>query len=360
MLDQGQTLGGAAVENGEIGDDGGNTARTGQGEGAGWELIVSCGFNAGDEKRLTRQNLGVALLVSVLHGNDDLGLLGVGDQVHGTTDTLNLSGKHEVGEITVLADLEGTEHGEVDLTSADHTEGLLGAEEGSAGVQSDGLLAGVDQVRVLLAGLGVVTKTEDTVLSLQNDFNTRGQVGGSEERNTNTEVDVHAVLEFLGGTLDDTLTAGSGFAVTTSKHLAGVLGVNNLVELLLLGALDDSIDVDTLEVDVLGSDLTNLNNVVSLNDGVLGVLAHGLVEVVLRHAELTVAQTIGLVGLNQSVVTIDRFFQNERLAVEDTSLLGLGHFSHSTILVIPNGEFTSLHYCHLSQPDFAGRTVHLI
>lgn len=51
MLDQGQTLGGAAVENGEIGDDGGNTARTGQGEGAGWESIVSCGFNAGDEKK---------------------------------------------------------------------------------------------------------------------------------------------------------------------------------------------------------------------------------------------------------------------------------------------------------------------
>ena len=68
--------------------------------------------------RLTRQDLGVALLVSVFleyscqqcsiqigrrgsthHGHDDLGLAGVGNQVHGTTNTLDLTGKHKVREV---------------------------------------------------------------------------------------------------------------------------------------------------------------------------------------------------------------------------------------------------------------------
>lgn len=36
---------------------------------------------------------------SAYHSNNNLGLLRVGDQVHGTTDTLDLTGKHEVGQI---------------------------------------------------------------------------------------------------------------------------------------------------------------------------------------------------------------------------------------------------------------------
>lgn len=81
VLNQSQTLGGADVEHGQVGDDGRDTLGAGQGEGA------------------VGQNLGVTLLVGVLHGDNDLGLLGVGDQIHGTTDTLDLTGKHEVGEI---------------------------------------------------------------------------------------------------------------------------------------------------------------------------------------------------------------------------------------------------------------------
>lgn len=48
------------------------------------------------------ENLGVALLVDVLHCDDDLGLFGVGDEIHGTPDALDLSRKHEVGEICAM------------------------------------------------------------------------------------------------------------------------------------------------------------------------------------------------------------------------------------------------------------------
>lgn len=41
VLNQSQTLGGAAVEDGEISDDGGNAAGTGQGESAVLKIIIS-------------------------------------------------------------------------------------------------------------------------------------------------------------------------------------------------------------------------------------------------------------------------------------------------------------------------------
>jgi hypothetical protein len=194
-LGQGQTLGGADVKDGQIGDDLPDTAGTGQRESA------------------LRQNLGVSFLIGVFHGDDDLGLLGVGDEVHGAADALDLTGEHEVSEVTVLADLQGAEHGEIDAASADHTETLVGAEDGGAGVQGDGFLARVDQVGILFAGLGVGAQAQDAVLGLQDDFDAFGEVGGGDQGDTDTEVDVHAILQFLGGTLDD--------AFATSGSLAG-------------------------------------------------------------------------------------------------------------------------------------------
>ena len=99
MLSQGQAFGGTDIEDGQVGDDLPHTAGSGQGERALW------------------QDLGVALLVAVFleyscqlcsihhssrntyHGHDDLGLAGVGNQVHGTANTLDLTGKHKVREV---------------------------------------------------------------------------------------------------------------------------------------------------------------------------------------------------------------------------------------------------------------------
>lgn len=211
MLDKGEAVGRADLEDGEVGDD----------------LRHAAG--AGQRERALGQNLGVALLIGVFlrllasrllpfrwkktyHSDNNLGLLGVGDQVHGTANTLDLTGKHEVGEISVLADLQSTKHGQVDAASADHAETLVGSKQRSTLAQSDSLLSRVDKVGVLLAGAGVAAQTEDTVLSLQEDFDAFGEVRGSDKRHSDTEVDIHAVLEFLGGTLDDAFTTGSGLA----------------------------------------------------------------------------------------------------------------------------------------------------
>lgn len=75
-LDQGETIRKVNVKDTEVGDYTADAGRAGQRELA---LL---------------DNLGIALLVGMLHGHNDLGGRGVGDQVHGTAEALNLTGKH--------------------------------------------------------------------------------------------------------------------------------------------------------------------------------------------------------------------------------------------------------------------------
>lgn len=78
-----QTIDRADVEDGEVGDDGRYT-------------LLAC-----KRECALVEDLGIALLVGVLHGDDDLGLRRVGHEVHSAADTLDLSRQHEVGEICV-------------------------------------------------------------------------------------------------------------------------------------------------------------------------------------------------------------------------------------------------------------------
>lgn len=78
VLLQCQSLQSVAVKHSEICDDCADTLLARQ-----WE-------------RALIQNLGVALLIDVLHGDDDLRLCRVGDEIHCAADALDFSGKHEV------------------------------------------------------------------------------------------------------------------------------------------------------------------------------------------------------------------------------------------------------------------------
>jgi hypothetical protein len=75
-LNEGQTVGEVNVEDAEVSDDAADAGGAGQGE-----LAVL-------------DDLGVALLVGVFHGHDDLGGGRVGDQIHGTTEALYLTREH--------------------------------------------------------------------------------------------------------------------------------------------------------------------------------------------------------------------------------------------------------------------------
>lgn len=49
---------------------------------------------AGERELALLKNLWATLLVGVFHRDDDLSLGGVGNEIHGTTETLDLAGKH--------------------------------------------------------------------------------------------------------------------------------------------------------------------------------------------------------------------------------------------------------------------------
>lgn len=98
------------------------------------------------------QNLRIALLIRVFHCDDDFSFRGVGDEIHGSAETLDFSGEGPVGEVAFGADLHGSQDGEVDAAGADHAEGFFGAEDGGAGAEGYGFLAGVDEVGVLGGG----------------------------------------------------------------------------------------------------------------------------------------------------------------------------------------------------------------
>lgn len=118
---------------------------------------------------------------------------------------------------------------------------------------------------------------------------------------------------------------------------------DELFDLLGCHALDDRVHVDALEMDTFWFH-HRVNNLVCFNDGQLGILCHGLVEVVLRLAKGTVAESVGFVHFDQGDVTKDGLLQDVALAPKVTRLSDCRHDCNATMRVISYGKLTGLHY----------------
>ena len=134
------------------------------------------------------------------HGDDDV--LGGGDEVHRAAHSFyELAGDFPVGDVSVLGYLHGAEYGKLDVLPPDHGEAGGGVEDGRAGLGGDGLLAGVDHVGVLLSGERKGAHAKDAVFRLELDADTFRDVVRDQGGDADAEVDVPAVLEFLGYSL---------------------------------------------------------------------------------------------------------------------------------------------------------------
>lgn len=81
----------------------------------------------------------MSLFGGVLHHNDDLGFAGY--EIHGTAHALyHFARDDPVRDVGVLAYLQGAQDCEVEVPATDDSEGLGGAEEGSAFLGCDCLL----------------------------------------------------------------------------------------------------------------------------------------------------------------------------------------------------------------------------
>jgi hypothetical protein len=82
------------------------------------------------------------------------------------------------------------------------------------------------------------------------------------------------------------------------------------LDLLCFCALDHPLNVNTLQMDVFWCNLAIPNDLICLHNRHLRVLAHSLVEVILRLAELAITEPICLCDLDECVIAEDRFFHD--------------------------------------------------
>src|SRR5580692_12537530 len=95
------------------------------------------------------------------------------------------------------------------MAAADHAERVRRVEIARGRQLGDGLLAGIDEVGVLLALERERAGAEHAVLRLQLHIDAVRDVVRHQGRNTDAEIDVKTVLQFLGGAFGH-LVAGPG------------------------------------------------------------------------------------------------------------------------------------------------------
>ena len=124
----------------------------------------------------------------MLHGHDDV--LGGSDQVHRPAHSLHhLTRDLPVGDVALFAYFHGAQDGEIDLSGADHAETHGGIEERGAFQRRNGLLAGIDQIRIFFAFERKRSDTEQSIFRLQHYFHAGGNVIGNQGRDPDAEVD---------------------------------------------------------------------------------------------------------------------------------------------------------------------------
>ena len=154
---------------------------------------------AGVGQRALLDDLVGAVLGDVLHDHDDP--LGAVDEVHRAAHALDhLAGDHPVGEVAAARRPASRRGWRASMWPPRIIPKLVGGvEERGALAQRHRLLAGVDEVGVLVAVDRVGADAEEAVLALEHDLDAVGHVVGDERRQADAEVDVEAVGQLRGG-----------------------------------------------------------------------------------------------------------------------------------------------------------------
>jgi hypothetical protein len=130
--------------------------------------------------------------------------------------------------------------------------------------------------------------------------------------------------------------------------LFGALPKDLSFNLLGLCALNHALHIDTLQVNILGCNLSVLDDFICFDNRHFGVLAHGFVEVVLCFAELAVSETISFRDFDECVVAEYRLFHNVGFAIKFASFFGRSHDGDGTVGVVADREFAGLDYVGVS------------
>src|SRR5215467_5846490 len=85
------------------------------------------------------------------------------------------------------------------MAAADHGEAVGGREIAGRRDLGDRLFAGIDEIGVLLAFVRERTEAEHAIFALQLHSHPRRDVIRNQRRDADTEIDVEAVAQLLGG-----------------------------------------------------------------------------------------------------------------------------------------------------------------
>ena len=122
-----------------------------------------------------------------------------GGEVHRTADVSDAAlGQHPVGQVAALRDLHRPQHRYIYVSATNHGEALDGVEEGHARVEREELTARVDEVNVLLTGLGHRAVAKYAALAVVGDTTAFRDELGAECGYAYAQVHDVAVLEFSG------------------------------------------------------------------------------------------------------------------------------------------------------------------
>ena len=148
---------------------------------------------AGDRIRARRHDLARAVAGPVFHHHVDR--FRADRQVHRAADRRNRvrAAGVPVREVACDRHLERAQHAAVEVPAAHHRERIGVVEVRCAGQRGHRLLAGVDEIGVLGAGLGCRTHAEQPVLRVQDDLAIARQMVGDQCRQADAEVHVGAV-----------------------------------------------------------------------------------------------------------------------------------------------------------------------
>ncbi len=123
-------------------------------------------------------------------------------QVHRAADVADVLreaslGVIPAGEVSLLRDLQCSQHGHIHVSSADHGQRFAIREEAAPREFLDGLATGIDAVLVDLPLCGQGSRIEHADLGLKNDVPALDPVG-YESGNAYAEVDISSILQLTG------------------------------------------------------------------------------------------------------------------------------------------------------------------
>src|SRR5580658_247627 len=215
------------------------------------------------------------------------------------------------------------------MAAANHGERIGGRKINGAGTFGDGLLAGVDQVRIDFGIEWIGAHAEHAVFGLQDDVHAGWDKIGHQRGHTDAEIDVIAVSQFAGNAAGDAFT----FLVVSERHRLSLRSTvysswlscgASFNTLGVVRALKNRVDENAGGMNLIRGKIARLDELFDFGDDVIGGSGHHRIKVAGGFAVDEIAHAIALRGFDESKVAAEGAFQDVMAALELARFLSFG------------------------------------